>query len=797
MKVSYRWLQEFVDIPWPPHELADRLTAAGVTVEGVERPGDALDGVVVGEILSLDLHPRADSLSVCQIGLGKRRIQVVSGAPNLKVGARVALALPGSRPPGAGEEVRIIELRGVRSEGVVCSEKELGLGDDESGALILDSGTPAGIPLAEGLGLDDTVFDVWTPPNRPDLYSVLGVAREVAALSGNPLREPETALNEDAAESLDVNVKIESLERCSRYCARLIRGVKIGPSPAWMQQRLRIGGMRPINNVVDVTNYCMLELGQPLHAFDHSKLREGKVVVRLARAGETIRTIDGEERDLDEGMLVIADGVGPVAVAGVMGGADSEVSPETEDVLLESATFDGAGVRTTARKLGMQTEASLRFEKGLDVRLSRWAIDRAAALLAELSGGKVVKGVADVHGELPETHAVKVRPDRVNQLLGTQISPAEMKRILVSLSFDVTLKGDKDLLVKVPSHRSDVRLEADVAEEVARLYGYDRIESALPRATSEGWQTPPLPVLDRMREILVGAGLYESITYSFTSERRINQIGLPAGHPWRNAVRLLNPLSEEQALLRTHLAGHLLEAVSRNQRRGVQAVHLFEIASVFSQSGGEQPTERLRMGIVMWGRKPGWSWGEPVRDVDFYDLKGVVESLGEALRNPLTIESGNHPILHPGRSARLLLDGEEAGLMGEVHPDALEAFDITGRVYIAEIDLAAWVQRVGSESFFEPLPKHPAVRRDLALIVPDDVEAERVRNHLLKKAGDVLERCELFDVYAGKQIDPGFRSLAYTLTFRRPERTLTEDEVNELVDRMTAGLDRFGVRVRG
>lgn len=802
MRVSYRWLMDYVDIPWPVEELADRLTMAGVKVETLERLAPPeLAGIVVGEVRQINRHPAADNLLVCQVDVGKGLHTVVTGATNLKVGDRVPVALPGSVLPG-GRRIEAATFRGVLSEGMLCSEAELKVGDDADGIWVLPQDVPIGKSVMDALGLDDTVLHLEIYPNRPDCLSVIGVAREVAALAGTRLRLPEMAVREaDEPVAQLAAVEVVDTDLCPRYTARVMRHVRIAPSPAWVVQRLKVAGMRPINNVVDITNLVMWEWGQPLHAFDYDQLTGGRIVVRRARPGERLVTLDGVERTLDADMLVIADAERPVGVAGVMGGGNSEVTEATTTVLLESANFHPASVRRTARRLGLRTEASHRFEKGLDPNLAAVASLRAAQLMQELAGAQVLAGVVDVYPCPVAPRTISCRPERIRRLLGTDLSDERIAAYLQSLELSVQREGER-LVVTVPTFRPDIQQEADLAEEVARLYGYDRLPEALPGGTSQvGGQRQPLPLLDRVRDVLVAMGLLECMTYSFVHPATADRLRWAPDDPRRQFIPLRNPLSEEYAVMRTSLVGGLLETAARNRSRGVRAVHLFEIGAVYHPKSlplTELPYERRKIGILMMGPLPQEQWGGRVGEATFYHLKGAVERLLAALRLEGSFAPAGDPTFHPGRQAVVTVGGQAAGVLGEVHPLVAEAYDLgETRVYAAELDVDVLAAAAPAGVRYRPLPRFPAVDRDIALLVPKAVTAAAVAACIRAAAGEMLEEMALFDVYEGPQVAAGHRSLAYSLRLRAPDRTLTDEEANAIVARIEEALARqLGVRLR-
>jgi len=625
MLVPLSWLKEYVDIPWDVHELARRLINAGAKVEAVHTLEHDYSGVVVGRITGAEPHPEAEGLTVCRVDVGGRTVQSVTGATNARPGMLVPVALAGASLPGLGGPVRETPVRGVLSEAVLCSERELGISDDHSGLMELPGELSPGEGVASALGLDEATLEFEVYANRPDHLSVYGIAREAAALTGGLLRPPEAEVREAAQPVHEAaQVEVRDPDLCPRYIARVIRGVKIGPSPAWMARRLRAAGMRPINNVVDVTNYVMLELGQPLHAFDYHRLAGRRIVVRRAREGETLRTLDGVLRQLDPDMLLICDAERPVAIAGVMGGEDSEVTPETTDILLESASFHPVSIRRTAKRLGMRTEASHRFERGIDPHLAALAADRAAKLIAELAGGEVLQGRIDAAAELPRPRELTLRLQRVNGMLGTDLSPQEVEGILNRLGFETRREKDgASLQVVVPTFRRDVEGEADLIEEVARIYGYDRIPATIPKGSgTQGGLSRPLPAVEQVRTLLAERGLCESITYSFVSPKLFDRLRIPDGHPWRRAIRLANPLSEDQSLMRTSLVPSLVEAAALNARRQVNDVRLFELGKVYLPRElplKELPEERWTVALALMGQAPAHVWGEPARPVDFFD----------------------------------------------------------------------------------------------------------------------------------------------------------------------------------
>lgn len=796
MRVLYSWLKEYVEVGLSPEELAGRLTLAGIPVENIIIPNPGFEGVVVGEIRDIQEHPHADHLVVCLVDVRDEVLQLVTGAPNVRVGQKVAVALEGARLPG-GREIRKVTFRGVDSRGMLCSAQELGLDtslvtpEDREGIISLPPDAPLGAEVADVLGLKETILELELTPNRADCLSIQGVAREVAALTGAPLRWPSLkVLEEGPPVATLASVEIEAADMCGRYVARIVRGVKIGPSPSWMQARLRACGLRPINNVVDITNYVMLEMGQPLHAFDYDLLRGKRIIVRRARSGEKIVTLDGQERLLQNNLLVIADEERAVAVAGVMGGLETEVTANTVNVLIESAHFDGAAIRRASRCLGLRSESSLRFERGVNIEGTAEAADRAAELMMRLAGGIISPGRLDCYVQKREPVIIILGPERVNYLLGTELAVSEIKELLTRLQLKV--EGENPLRVEVPPARGDLTQEIDLVEEVARLYGYDRLPVTIPPGVVAEEKKSGRQLWEEAgREAAVACGLNEVVTYSFINPKVWDLLRLPPEHPWRQTVVLQNPLREEQSVLRTTLLPGLLEVAARNANRKVMPVAIFELGRVFIPRGEELPEEPLRLaGLVMGIWERGWAW--PAQEMDFYYLKGVVEEILGRLRLPeIRFEASNSwPFLHPGRSATIYVEDVNLGFLGELHPDVLDAYDLPQRAYIFELDWekAGRVNKV--PCLYEPLPRFPAVERDLAVVVVEEITAEQVQRAIVAAGGANLKGCRLFDVYRGEQIASGHKSLAYTLTFQGEDRTLTDEEVNAALEKIQQELAR-------
>ncbi|MCL6622964.1 MAG: phenylalanine--tRNA ligase subunit beta [Syntrophobacterales bacterium] len=795
MRLSLAWLSEFVEVAVSPAELAERLTMAGLEVEAMETLAPEFRGVVVGQVRRVAPHPQADRLVVAEVTDGRRDYRVVCGAPNVAAGGLYPFAPPGAVLSG-GRELKAATIRGVLSEGMLLAEDELGLSEDHSVIMELPPELPLGQDLGEALGLKDVVLEVAITPNRPDCLSVLGLAREVAALLRRPLRLPPTEVPEaETAIGEVARVTILDPVYCPRYAARLVEGLRVGPSPFWLRRRLTVSGLRAINNLVDVTNYVLLEQGQPLHAFDFDRLSGGEIVVRRPRPGEkSFVTLDGQERTLTPETLLICDREEPVALAGVMGGLESEVRPETRRVLIESAYFLPAAIRRTSKRLGLSTESSYRFERGVDPEGVIRALERAARLMAELGGGRVLKGRLDEYPTPIVRPRVALRLSRTNQVLGTAFSRREVEEVLTALHLPVVALDEEHLVVQVPSHRGDLEREIDLIEEVARLRGYEEIPVTLPGgSTAVPGAGPEVRVRQELRHLLVGMGFCEAVTYSFQSERLYGLLS-PAEAP----LKLANPLSEEQAVMRASLLPGLLEAAQRNLTRQADGVRLFEIALGFEAKPGEElPQERLLVAGVLGGAREEESWHGGGGTVDFFDAKGVVENLllglgiGEAEFTP----EGLPGYLSYG--ARVRAGTSDLGVVGEPAPEILEALDLEAPVLVFELEVAALARAAQPFPLYTPLPRYPAVHRDLALVVDAALPAARVTAALYREGAPWLVEARLFDVYTGEQIPPGKRSLAFHLVYRDPRRTLTDEAVDRHHQKLVAALAReLGAELR-
>jgi phenylalanyl-tRNA synthetase beta chain len=792
VRVPLSWLREFCPVDLSAEEVAELLTRQGVHVEAVLRPWEGLSGVVVARVVEVRDHPASDRLWVARVRAGDAERQVVVGVRNMGPGDLVPLALPGASLPGAPEPLSAREVRGVASEGMLCSPRELGISPDHSGILVLPEEAPPGADFKRAYGLDEAVLDVEVKANRPDLLSVAGVAREVAAGTGAPFAEPDTSVPEGAHPAAELAaVEVLDRARCPRYLARVVTGVRVGPSPLRAQARLTAAGMRPLSNVVDATNYVMLEMGQPLHPFDLSLLEGRAVVVRRAAPGERLVTLDGVERALDPEDLVIADRARGVAVAGVMGSAAAEVSASTTEVLLESASFERTGVLRTARRLGLKTEASVRFERGVDPELVARAAARAARLMVEWAGGTVARGAVEV-GEAPPRRRLSVRPARASLLIGMPVSNVQVLETFARLRIRAE-ERDGQVEVEVPGYRVDLELEADLVEEVARLHGYDRVPSRLPPVRRPGGMAESYRIRRRVREALVRAGLREACTFSFASAEDLALMG----HREEDAVRVANPLASDQAFLRTSLVPGLLRALQHNVARQVRGVALFEVGRVFRRA--DPVEERDHAGVALCGEAGPACPGE-VRGADFFDAKGAVEVLLEGLGVAgwrVTPDDRPGGPFHPARTAAVLVDGARVGTVGELHPRVGARLDLPPGTAVAELDVTALSARPAPPLAYRDLPRFPPVRRDLAFVVDLATPAEAVQRALVEASCGLADHVALFDVFTGPPVPPGRKSLAFSVDFRAPDRTLTDEETEGAVAAIVARLrEQFGAELR-
>jgi phenylalanyl-tRNA synthetase beta chain len=804
MVTSLSWIKEYVPgLEKDPQEYMDAMTLSGSKGEGFTVLNGDLDKIVIGQIMKIAPHPDADKLVVCQVDIGTETIQIVTGAPNAVKGAKVPVVLDGgrvagghdgSRTPG-GIRIKKGKLRGVESDGMMCSIEELGSSRDfypdapENGLYIFPEDAPVGEDAAGYLGLDDAVIEYEITSNRVDCFSVIGIAREAAATFQLPYRAPEikkTGNNEDVNSYIRVSVKDTDL--CFRYTARVVKNIHLAPSPAWMQHRLAAHGIRPINNIVDITNYVMEEMGQPMHAYDLDTIAGHEINVRRASAGETFVTLDGQKRELDDTMLMICDSEKPVGLAGIMGGENSMITDQVKTMLFEAACFDGTNIRLSSRKVGLRTDASSKFEKGLDPNLAMEAMNRACYLIELLGAGEVVGGAVDIYPVKKEGHRIPFEPDWINSLLGTSLTGAQMLEYLnrVYLTYDPETNE-----ILCPSWRQDLLRDADIAEEVARFYGYDRIPETLPSGeATAGGLSFKLRVEAKAREISEFCGFSQGMTYSFESPKVFDRLLLPAEDPMRQAIVISNPLGEDYSIMRTSSVNGMMTSLATNYNRRNKTCRLYEMGNIYIPKAlplTELPDERMQLTYGMYG------------DGDFFDLKGVLEELFDQLgmkeRREYRAE-GRRPYLHPGRQAEVYYDGQPIAYLGEVHPTVTAAYGMKGRALIAVADLPSLMPYVSFDKKYTGVARYPAVTRDLSLMVPKTVTAGEIESLFLQRGGKKLEEIELFDIYEGEQVKEGYKSLAYKLTFRAADRTLTEEDIQSLMKKIMNGLHTLGIDLR-
>jgi phenylalanyl-tRNA synthetase beta chain len=792
MKVSLNWIKDYVEIQMDLKDLTHLLTMAGLEVEGATSVGEGLEKVVVAEILSIRNHPNADRLRLVEAKTHQETFSIVCGATNIREGQRVPLALIGARLPN-GVEIKRSKIRGVTSNGMLCSETELGLGQDASGIMILPPKVPLGGELNEALGVKDIVLDISITPNRPDCLCVIGIAREIAALTHRKMRYPSSSLTNQGKEiHQKTSVKISDPDLCPRYVARMVEDVKIGPSPHWMRTRLEKVGIRSISNVVDVTNYIMMEYGQPLHAFDFDFLEEGRIVVRRAKAGDEFVTLDGVKRTLDGEMLMICDGVKPVAIAGVMGGLNSEIKENTKRVLLESAYFEPVRNRRTSKKLGLETEAAYRFGRRIDYEGCLPAANRAAQLIQELAGGRIVEGVVDAYPIPIKPSPIRLRIKKIHQVLGIEVPSEQVRNYLEDLELEVQRENQDIFIVTPPSFRGDLEREIDLVEEIARLNGYDRIPITLPKSPPSAERTDREFLLEkRTMEGMTHHGYHEVITYSFASPDSSDLINLSPNDPRRQHLRILNPLTEDFSVMRTTLIPGLMETARYNVSRKNSNLKLFELKKVFLPKERERLPEEVKFlaGLAMgFDRDPHWSFS--LRAVDFYDIKGCVEDLLDALqiKEAKFIRVDDIPYLHPGKASKVVLGDEVLGVLGEVHPLVASHYELHGKVYLFEMDFSKMVKWAGGEKRFQLLPKFPAVYRDLSIIVDQTLEAKRVMEKIQTFHQPFVEEVTLFDIYQGSPIPEGKKGISYRIRYQANDRTLTDEEVNQYHEKVLSRL---------
>ena len=804
MNTALSWIKSFVPgLDCTAQEYTDAMTLTGTKVEGFERLDEDLDKIVVGQVKKIDKHPDADKLVICQVDIGDRQIQIVTGAPNVYEGmktpvcldgGRVAGGHDGSRTPG-GIKIKKGKLRGIESDGMMCSIEELGSSRDyypdapESGLYDMGEDAVVGSDAIEALGLHDVVFEYEITSNRVDCYSIIGIAREAAATFHKDFVLPDikpTGNNENDNDMISVDV--EDGDLCKRYCARMVKNIKLAPSPEWMQRRLAASGIRPINNIVDITNYVMEEYGQPMHAYDYDTITDHKIVVRRAKDKEVFCTLDGQDRTLDSSMLMICDGEKAIGLAGIMGGENSKITDDVKTMLFEAACFDGANIRISAKKAGLRTDASGKFEKGLDPYNAEAAINRACELIEELGAGEVVGGMVDVFPVKPEEKVLPFEPDKYNKLLGTDVSSDEMLKYFDKLEIKY---NESDNTLHIPSFRQDLLRTCDMAEEVARFYGYDKIPVTLPSGEStSGKLSFKLRVESVAREVAQFCGFSQSMNYSFESPKAFDKLLVPENSDLRQAIRILNPLGQDFSIMKTQALNGMLTSLATNYNRKNKNVRLYEIGNIYIPKAlplTELPDERTQFTLGMYG------------DGDFFTMKGVVEEFFEkaGLDGRITYDpEDKKSFLHPGRQADIIYDGVKVGYLGEVHPQVCENYNIGDRVYYADIDMPYIVEHACFDKKYEGIAKFPTSTRDISLVVDKQVLIGTMENAIIKKGGKLLESCELFDIYEGEQVGEGKKSVAFSLVFRAKDRTLSDTEISEIMDKILAELTGLGAVLR-
>ena len=805
MNTALSWIKAYVpDLNVTAQEYTDAMTLSGTKVEGYECLDKNLEKIVVGQILSIEKHPDADKLIVCQVDIGTETTQIVTGAPNVKVGDKVPVVLDGGKVAGGhdggplpedGIRIKKGKLRGIESNGMMCSIEELGSDRNmypdapESGIYILPEDTKVGTDAIEVLGLHDVVFEYEITSNRVDCYSVIGIAREAAATFRKKFCPPvvtPTGNGEDINDYLKISVEDPKL--CRRYCARMVKNIKLAPSPQWMQRRLAASGIRPINNIVDITNYVMLEYGQPMHAFDYDLLAGHEIIVKCAKDGDTFQTLDGQVRNLDHTILMINDGEKEVGIAGIMGGENSKITDDVKTMVFECATFDGTNIRLSARKLGLRTDASGKYEKGLDPNTAEEAVNRACQLIEELGAGEVVGGMIDICAEKPVESRVAFEPEKINRLLGTEIAPETMLEYFkaVDLSYDEAANE-----IVAPTWRQDIHCMADLAEEVARFYGYDKIGTTLPTGeATTGKLSYKLRIEEAARAVAEFCGFSQGMTYSFESPKVFDKLLLPADDELRKTVVISNPLGEDFSIMRTLPLNGMLTSLSTNYNRRNKNVRLYELANVYLPKSlplTELPDERMQFTLGMYG------------DGDFFTMKGVIEEFFEQVgmsgRLHYDPQSGK-PFLHPGRQAAISYEGTVIGYLGEVHPDVLDNYKIGEKAYVGVIDMPSMIPFTSFDRKYTGLAKYPAVTRDLSMVVPKEILVGQIEDMIAQRGGKILESCELFDIYEGAQILAGHKSVAYSITFRAKDHTLEEKEITAVMNKILNGLQSMGIELR-
>ena len=783
MKVPYNWLKDYVEINVDPHTLGDKLTLSGSALEEVIIQGDNIKNVVTGKITKIEKHPDADRLNVCQVNVGKEEIQIVTAATNMKEQDIVPVALHKSILAD-GTEIKKGKMRGVVSNGMFCSEEELGIAGDEPvhGLMILPSDAPLGMDIKEYLGLNKAILDFEITSNRPDCLSMVGMARETAATLRTNYTMPNFNYEVKCSTNINDKLKVEVKDKlCRRYMARGVKNVKVEPSPSWMQERLLEAGVRPINNIVDITNFVMLEIGQPMHAFDARQIESKTIVIEKANDGEKFTTLDEIERELDSSILMIKDGSKSVAVAGIMGGLNSEIQDDTTEVIFESANFEGTNIRVSSKKLNLRSESSSRFDKDIDPNLAKLAIDRACALICELNCGEVMEGTIDIYNDVKEEGSITVNSTWINKFLGTEISKEEMKEALDSLDLITEIKNE-DLIISIPTFRIDIAIKEDIAEEIARIYGYDKIPTTIFKVSTEREPKYKNELLtDKVIEIMVASGVNQSISYSFVSPKVFDKVNIPVDSELRNVVKIKNPLGEDYSIMRTTTLPSIMESLGRNYSRNNDYVRLFEIGRIYLPNEDEKqlPTEKNVLTIGIYG------------DCDYLDLKGIVENIidGLGISKAKYVRESENQSYHPGKTAALMVRNKKVGVFGEVHPDVTENYGINVNCYVAELDLDSLFEASTTVKSYKPLPKFPAVTRDIALLCDDSILVAEIEETIRKAGGNLVEKVQLFDIYKGAQIPEGKKSIAYAIAYRDEKKTLEDKDISKVHDKILKALE--------
>ena len=805
MNTALSWIKAYVpELSCTDQEYMDAMTLTGTKVEGYSRLDKNLEKIVIGQIEKIEKHPDADKLIICQVNIGSEVIQIVTGAPNVKAGDKVPVVLNGGKVAGGhdggplpedGIKIKAGKLRGIESNGMMCSIEELGSSREmypeapENGIYIFGEDAVVGADAIEELGLRDTVFEYEITSNRVDCYSIIGIAREAAATFRKPFILPEVKVKENGEKIEDyITVEVKDQDLCPRYCARVCTNIKIGPSPKWMQRRLAASGIRPINNLVDITNYVMEEYGQPMHAYDLDTIAGHKIIVRRAKDGDVFQTLDGQERKLDSEVLMICDEEKEVGIAGIMGGENSKITDDVKTVLFEAATFNGANIRKSAKRVGLRTDASGKFEKGLDPYNAEEAINRACQLIEELGCGEVVSGMVDVHGDLKEKVVLPFAPEKYNALLGTDVTKEEMLDIFRMIEVDYQ-QADNTLVI--PTFRQDLLRQCDIAEEVARFYGYDKIPATLPSGEAMTGKLPfKLRIEQKARDIAEYCGFSQGMCYSFESPKVFDKLLLDADDPARAAITISNPLGEDFSIMRTSSLNGMLTSLATNYNRRNKDVRLYELGNIYIPKAlplTELPDERMQFTLGMYG------------DCDFFTMKGVIEEFFDAIgmkKKAVYDPEAHKNFLHPGRQANVIYDGKVVGYLGEVHPEVCDNYDMKTRAYIAVLDMPEILPFATFDRKYEGIAKYPAVSRDISMVVPRNIMVGQIEEVIAQRGGKILENYQLFDIYEGDQIKEGYKSVAYSITFRAKDRTLEEADISGAMKKILNGLEGMGIELR-